>query len=310
MTFLVTGANGQVGRELVSCGLKADLPMLGIDIEDVDIADAAALNRTVSNLDLQGVLNAAAYTDVDAAESDRANAFAANVNGPANLAEICAQRQIPLIHISTDYVYDGLKKSAYRESDPVSPQGVYAQSKARGDAAVAERLDRHIIIRTAWVYSIHGKNFVKTMLNLFREKRSVSIVNDQQGCPTHAADIADAIIQILLWIKVNQKVPSGIYHYCGRGHTSWYGFARKVLALAAPMEEFMVDKLQPIPSSVYPATAKRPVNSILDCAKIKQTFGIEPVPWENGLKQMLERYYGKGEHYARKRSTESERNQP
>ncbi len=308
MTILVTGANGQVGRELISCGRQAKLCMHGIDIEDVDFTNAAALQRSIMNLDLDVVVNAAAYTAVDAAETDSASAFAANVDGPVNLAEICAERQIPLIHISTDYVYDGLKKEAYVESDPVSPQGVYAESKAMGDVAIAKRLDAHIIIRTAWVYSIHGHNFVKTLLRLFREKYSVSVVVDQFGCPTHAADIADAILQVILWLKKNQTIPSGVYHYCGQGHTSWYGFAQKVLALAAPMDQFVVSELQPIPTSAYQTPVKRPANSILDCTKIKQTFGIEPIPWEDGLKHMLKRLYSeenesahrKGEKYVEK----------
>ena len=296
MTILVTGANGQVGRELLTTGRQANLAMHGIDIEDVDFTDAVALRRTVGGLDLEGIVNAAAYTAVDAAESDSARALAANVDGPANLAEMCAQHQIPLIHISSDYVYDGLKKGAYMETDPVSPQGVYAQSKARGDAIVAERLeDTHIIIRTAWVYSVHGHNFVKTMLRLFRARPSVSVVNDQYGCPTHAADIADAIVQIILWIQKNQKIPAGIYHYCGRGSTSWYGLAQKILSLAAPRDNFAVTELQPIPTSAYPTPAKRPANSVLDCSKIKQTFGIAPVSWEDGLKQMLQRYYGENQ---------------
>jgi len=291
MTILVTGANGQVGRELIACGQQANIHMYGIDIEDVDFTDATALNRIVADLELDGVVNAAAYTAVDAAEADPGSAFAANVDGPTNLADICSQRRIPLIHISTDYVYDGVKKGAFIENDPVAPQGVYAESKARGDAAVAERLATHIIIRTAWVYSVHGHNFVKTMLRLFREKKSVSVVDDQLGCPTHAADIADAIVQILVWIKNNQEIPSGIYHYCGQGSTSWYGFAQKVLLLAAPLDRFKDVELRPIPTSAYPTPVKRPANSILDCTKIKQTFGIKPIAWEDGLKQMLQRYY-------------------
>jgi len=292
MTILVTGANGQVGRELISCGRQANLSLRGIDIDDVDFTDATALNKAVGNLDLQVVVNAAAYTAVDAAESDPANAFAANVDGPANLAEICAQHRIPLIHISTDYVYDGLKKGAYIETDPVSPQGVYAESKAMGDAALSARLDAHIIIRTAWVYSVHGHNFVKTMLRHFRKKSLVAVVNDQFGCPTHAADIADAIIQIIMWIQKNQKIPAGIYHYCGLGSTSWFGFAQELLKLAGPRDNFAVTELQPIPTRAYPTPAKRPLNSVLDCTKIKNTFGIEPIPWEEGLKQMVQRYYG------------------
>ena len=297
MTILICGSNGQVGRELISFGRQANLQMHGIDIEDVDFTDASALKDRVGNMDLTAVVNAAAYTAVDQAEKDRDNAFAANVDGPKNLADVCADRQIPLIHISTDYVYDGLKEGAYVEDDPVSPQGVYARSKALGDAAVAERLEAHIIIRTAWVYSIHGHNFVKTMLGLFREKRAVTVVDDQYGCPTHAADIAHAIIQIILWIKTNQITPAGIYHYCGQGSTSWFGFARKVLKLAAPKEQFVVSELQPIPTSAYPTPAKRPMNSVLDCSKIKKTFGIEPVPWEDGLRQMLQRYYSEKQRH-------------
>jgi dTDP-4-dehydrorhamnose reductase len=291
MTILVTGANGQVGRELITIGRQANLAIHGIDIEDVDFTDAVALERSVEDLELEGVVNAAAYTAVDLAETEPEKTFAANVEGPRNLADICARRQIPLIHISTDYVYDGLKRGAYMESDPVAPQGIYAESKARGDATVAEQLDTHIIIRTAWVYSVHGHNFVKTMLRLFREKKTVSVVNDQLGCPTHAADIADAIIQIMLWIKKNQKTPAGIYHYCGQGSTSWYGFAKKILMLAAPQDRFTVTELLPIPTSAYPTPVRRPANSVLDCSKIKKTFGIEPVPWEDGLRHMLERYY-------------------
>ena len=291
MTILVTGVRGQVGCELFNRGRLKGQEMAGVDIEDVDIADAASVARIIGRMDLEMVVNAAAYTAVDAAETASETAFGVNRDGAAHLSEICAAKKIPLIHISTDYVYDGIKKNAYLESDPVSPLGVYARSKAQGDAAVADCLKTHIILRTAWVYSLHGNNFVKTMLRLFRERPSVAVVDDQYGSPTNASDIADAILHIIGRIQRNRGADWGIYHYTGQGKTSWYGFAKKILDVAAPFDDFSLKELRPIPSAAYPTPVKRPANSVLDCTKIQEAFGIVTVPWEESLRAMLYRMY-------------------
>jgi len=291
MTIVVTGAKGQVGRELMRLGKHSGLRMLGVDIEDVDISDRASVDHFFDGMGMDFLVNAAAFTAVDAAETDMQAAFAVNREGPANLAMLCAKKSIPLIHISTDYVYDGTKTNAYIETDPVSPVGVYARSKAQGDAEVARRSEAHIILRTAWLYSVHGHNFVKTMLNLFRKERTVSVVDDQYGCPTHAADLADAILRIIAQTQKKPAAAWGIYHYAGQGTTSWYGFAKKVLALAASYDHFSLQQLTPIPTSEYPRPAQRPHNSVLDCNKIQRAFGIQTVPWEKSLEEMLERLY-------------------
>jgi len=291
MTILVTGAKGQVGRELINKGMLSGWKMVGIDLQEVDITDAAAVSKYLGPMDLEIVVNAAAFTAVDAAETEVEAAFAVNRDGAANLADICAEKKIPLIHISTDYVYDGTKKSAYLESDMVSPQGVYARSKAQGDAAVVDRLKAHIILRTAWVYSVHGHNFVKTMLRLFREKESVSVVEDQYGSPTNASDIAEAILHIIGHIQGNKETQWGVYHYTGQGKTNWYGFAKKVYELAAPLDTFSLRELKPILSSAYPTPARRPANSVLDCTKIQEMFGITSAPWEESLRGMLSSLY-------------------
>ena len=291
MTILVTGAKGQVGRELVDRGRRCGLKIAAVDIDEVDIAAAADVARTIGRMDLEMVVNAAAYTAVDAAEAEPEKAFAVNRDGAANLSDICSVKQIPLIHISTDYVYDGTKNDPYLESDLMSPQGVYAESKAQGDAAVAERLKAHIILRTAWVYSVHGHNFVKTMLRLFREQPTVSVVDDQYGSPTYASDIADAILHVIGRIQKQKGADWGIYHYTGQGTTSWYGFAKKVYALATPLDAFLLKELKPIDSAAYPTPVRRPANSVLDCSKIKAAFGITTVPWEESLHRMLHRLY-------------------
>jgi len=291
MTILVTGAKGQVGRELINKGMLSGWKMVGIDLQEVDITDAAAVSKYLGPMDLEIVVNAAAFTAVDAAETEVEAAFAVNRDGAANLADICAEKKIPLIHISTDYVYDGMKKGAYLESDMVSPQGVYARSKAQGDAAVVDRLKAHIILRTAWVYSVHGHNFVKTMLRLFREKESVSVVEDQYGSPTNASDIAEAILHIIGHIQRNKETQWGVYHYTGQGKTNWYGFAKKVYELATPLDTFSLKELKPIPSSAYPTPARRPANSVLDCTKIQEMFGITSAPWEESLRGMLSSLY-------------------
>ncbi|MEN8245060.1 MAG: dTDP-4-dehydrorhamnose reductase [Thermodesulfobacteriota bacterium] len=293
MNILVTGSKGQVGWELVNRGVGTGATVTGVDIEEIDIADKRAVEKLVGNLSPDLVVNAAAYTDVDAAEENIELAFQVNRDGPANLAAACLAGKIPLIHISTDYVYGGDQEGAYVEDDPTAPLGAYAQSKAEGDRAVSGILAEHIILRTAWVYGVHGHNFVKTMLRLGRDREQLSVVDDQKGCPTDAADLAEAILDIAQQIHQMQKVPWGIYHFCSRGQTTWHGFAGEIFRLASQYETFKVESVEPVPTSGYPTPARRPANSVLDCSKINRAFNIVPRGWEQSLADMLKRYYHK-----------------
>jgi len=291
MKILVTGSKGQVGWELRNKGVDQGLTITGVDIEEIDIADKRAVEELVGDVAADLVVNAAAYTAVDAAEENAQLAFQVNRDGPANLATACRQGKTPLVHISTDYVYGGDQEGAYGEDDPMAPLGVYAQSKADGDQAVATLLAEHVILRTAWVYGVHGHNFVKTMLRLGQEREQLSVVDDQTGCPTDAADLADAILAIAHQIRQRENMQWGVYHFCGRGQTTWYGFATEIFRLASQYETFKVKSVEPVPTSAYPTPAKRPANSVLDCSKIKRSFNIVPRTWEESLADMLERYY-------------------
>ena len=293
MNILVTGSKGQVGWELLNRGAGKGATVTGVDIEEIDIADKRAVEKLVGNLSPDLVVNAAAYTAVDAAEENVELAFQVNRDGPANLAAACLAGEIPLIHISTDYVYGGDQEGTYVEDDPTAPLGVYARSKAEGDRAVSGILAEHIILRTAWVYGVHGQNFVKTMLRLGRDRERLSVVDDQKGCPTDAADLAEAILDIARQIHQMQKVPWGIYHFCSRGQTTWHGFAGEIFRLASQYETFKVESVEPVPTSGYPTPARRPANSVLDCSKINRVFSIIPPPWEQSLADMLARYYNR-----------------
>jgi len=234
------------------------------------------------------VVNAAGHTAVDQAESEPELAFAANRDGPAYLASACGKAGIPLVHISTDYVFDGQKKGAYLVTDPVSPLSVYGKSKAAGEVEVRKHLREYLILRTGWVYGIHGHNFVKNMLRLGREREVVQVVTDQYGCPTFAADLAETILRIATQFLEGGQVHWGTYHYCGKGVTSWHGFAEEIFRLASGYESLKVKRVEPISTSEYPTPAQRPASSILDCSVLAKTFGIHPQPWAESLAQMLE----------------------
>ena len=239
------------------------------------------------------VINAAAYTAVDKAESEEDIAYAVNKDGPAYLASACKEAGIPLIHVSTDYVFDGSKKGPYLESDPVSPLGVYGRSKAAGEEEIRSRLQKHIILRTAWLYGIHGSNFVKTMLRLGKERQSLRVVSDQYGCPTYASDLAEAILAISENHLEGRKIVWGTYHFCGGGFTTWHAFAEEIFRIACRYQSFNVKEIVPIGTSEYPTAAKRPHNSVLDCSLLRKNFGIIPHPWEESLAVMIEKLLGK-----------------
>jgi dTDP-4-dehydrorhamnose reductase len=287
MRILLTGANGQVGWELSNRGGQRGFEVLALDRSDLDITDPVSVSEEVNRSAVSLVVNAAGYTAVDEAESEPELAFAANRDGPAYLASACGKAGIPLVHISTDYVFDGQKQGAYLETDPVSPLSVYGKSKAAGEVEVRECLREHFILRTSWVYGVHGHNFVKTMLRLGREREKVQVVTDQYGCPTYAADLAETILRIAAQFLQGGRVHWGTYHYCGKGVTTWHGFAEEIFRLVSEYESLKVKRVEPISTSQYPAPAKRPTSSILDCSVLEKTFNIYPQPWAESLAQML-----------------------
>ena len=291
MRVLLTGANGQVGWELAKLAAKKGFGILALDRAALDLTDSSSINREVSGSGASVVVNAAAYTAVDQAESEPELAFAVNRDGPAYLASACAETAIPLIHISTDFVFDGQKQDPYLETDQTSPLNVYGKSKAAGEVEVRERLQEHIILRTSWVYGAQGQNFVNTMLRLGQEKEMVRVVNDQHGCPTHAADIAETILTIADQIVKGREINWGIYHYCGKGVTTWHGFAEAIFALAGQYTSLKVKRIEPISTAEYPTPAKRPANSVLDCSLLEKEFGIHSQLWSESLARMIKEMF-------------------
>ena len=285
--ILLTGARGQLGSELFR--RAAGLSVHAVDRDGLDISDRASVMQAVERLTPKAVINAAAYTAVDKAEGDVDAAYAVNRGGPAHLAEVCAAQGIPMIHVSTDYVFDGSRSGAYREDDAVAPLGVYGESKLAGEDAVRGTLSRHVILRTAWVYGIDGHNFVKTMLRVGAERDALKVIDDQHGCPTFAGDLAEVGL-IIARQMIDGTVPAGgfgTFHCTGRGTTTWCGFARKIFDLAGPRLP-KVPTVEAITTAEYPTPAKRPANSVLDCSRLEQVYGIRLRPWEAALAEMLD----------------------
>jgi len=291
MVIAIIGSNGQLGWELVGKSGRNGIDAVALDYPEIDISDPVSIDSRIDFAKIDIVINAAAYTAVDRAESEPEAAFAVNRKGPALLADRCRRHGIPLIHVSTDYVFDGTKAGAYSEEDPVAPLGVYGASKAAGEAEVRERLLDHIIVRTAWLCGVHGYNFVKTMLRLGREKETLRVVSDQWGCPTFADDLADAILAIAVQTQKSKSVCWGTFHYCGAGATTWHGLAEAVFEIAGRYENFVVKSVEPIATVEYPTPVRRPANSVLDCSKIEKRFGIRTRPWREGLDRMISQLY-------------------
>jgi len=283
MKILVTGSNGQLGDELLIQGNNFGYEILPADLPDLDITDKTQVKHRLEKYRPSFVVNAAAYTNVDKAETERNLAFAVNRDGPANLAEICAEFEIPLIHISTDFIFDGKKGSPYIESDIVSPLSIYGKSKQEGENEVRSRLEKHIILRTAWLYGVHGQNFVKTMLKLGRKKEVISVVADQFGSPTSAADLTEAILDIIATVKHSSDITWGTYHYCGEGITTWHRFTEEILGMARQYISIKTITVKPVSTAEYPTKATRPCFSALDCGLIKKNFGISSKSWQNSL---------------------------
>lgn len=289
-SLLVFGGEGQLGRALAEAQAPAGWRVVSLGRAAVDITNADQVARAIDAHEPAAVVNAAAYTAVDKAESERDAAFRINAEGAGVVAQAASDAQAPVIHLSTDYVFDGAASRPWREDDPIAPLGVYGASKAAGEDAVREAARRHVILRTSWVFGVHGNNFVKTMLRFGAERPALKIVADQVGRPTSAHDLAGAILAIAAKLGggVTTAKLYGTFHFANAGAVSWFEFAREIFAQSAarggPSPE-----LAAIPTSDYPTPAKRPTYSVLDCDKLAGLYGIEPRPWQPALSDVLGR---------------------
>lgn len=279
--ILVFGSGGQLGQELIEFARAGNVLLTGLTRAQADVADPAQVARAVAEIRPTVVLNASAYTKVDRAETEEAAAFQANATGPETLAKACAAASLPLIHVSTDYVFDGSRSGAYRESDPVAPLGVYGRSKLAGEEAIRRHLPQHVIVRTSWVYGIYGANFLKTILRLAGERDELRIVADQRGCSTSTADLAPALLAAARALGEGRAV-FGTYHFAGTGVTTWHGFASRIVEAQRPFTG-RSPSVVPIRTEEYPTPARRPANSELDSGRFGQTFGYAARPWPSAV---------------------------
>lgn len=279
--ILVTGANGQLGNcfRKLSADYDNEFEFIFADSTTLDVADRGAISDFFYDERPDFCINASAYTAVDLAESEKEKAFAVNAEGVANLAEFCEEYNTVLIHISTDYVFDGDTEISYSEDDFTNPQGIYGESKREGEERALENNPKTIVIRTSWLYSEFNKNFVKTMLNLFSQKDELGIVADQFGQPTNANDLAEAVMQIIS----SEPQKFGVYHYSNYPETSWHGFATKIAEFSGSKV-----KLNAITTEQFPTPAKRPKRSTMSLDKIEKDYAVEPRHWENSLEDCLE----------------------
>ncbi|MBU1397732.1 MAG: dTDP-4-dehydrorhamnose reductase, partial [Proteobacteria bacterium] len=292
MRILITGSEGQLGWELLRQAAFFNIEAIGLDLPYLDITVEPGITKVFKEHKPDILINAAAYTNVDKAETDEKACFAVNVNGPENLAAACRDIGIPMIHISTDYVFDGTNKTPYTENDPVSPANVYGRSKAEGENGVRNIIEKHIILRTSWLYGVHGHNFVKTILKLGKEKEVIGVVSDQFGSPTSAVDLAETVLTIASRILNNYEITTfGTYNYCGEGITSWHGFAEKIIEAAKQYSPVTTTQVKPLTTEDYPTKAKRPAFSALDCSLIRQKFGITPKAWQKSLEAVIGKIY-------------------
>lgn len=292
LKILVTGKNGQVGFELLR-SLAVLGEVIGVDIKDCNLADSDSVRKLVRTIEPDMIVHPAAYTAVDQAESEVALAQAINVTASGILAEEAAKRKAPMIYYSTDYVFDGMKQGIYTEEDKPRPQSVYGQTKFAGEEAIIAANPRHIIMRTSWVFGVHGNNFLKTILDLAHKRKSLKIVNDQFGAPTSSALLADVTAQIVgRYICSPDKAhfPYGLYHLVSSGETSWHGYARYIIQSAIEKgSHFSLhpDHILPVSTSAYPMPAKRPAHSRLSTKKLSQTFGLRLPAWEAQVEHIL-----------------------
>jgi dTDP-4-dehydrorhamnose reductase len=289
MKILLTGKNGQVGFELHK-KLNALGELIATDREELDLTNPDAIKKFIDQTRPDIIINPAAYTAVDKAESEIDLAYQINTIAPEVLADKARELDIPLVHFSTDYVFDGLKKGAYVETDSTNPQSVYGKTKCEGEEKVRTH-PKHIILRTSWVFGVHGNNFLKTMLRLFKEKDSLNIISDQWGSPTSATMLADVTFKIVDTIIKNKNFNDyGTYHVTNDGETNWQQYASLIAGELVKLNVKIKcgpDQIRPILTSGYPTAAKRPLNSRLNCEKLKKTFVLELPHWEMEVKKVL-----------------------
>jgi dTDP-4-dehydrorhamnose reductase len=281
--ILITGSNGQLGSEIRK--LSSSFPQLVLsytDVDELDISNYQSLETFIKANSIEMLINCGAYTNVDKAESDVVTAYKVNAEAPKFMAELSKKYQFPIIHVSTDYVFDGKSESPYRETDPVGPVTQYGKSKLAGEQYLIDSY-KTVIIRTSWLYSTFGHNFVKTIIRLSNEKSELKVVNDQFGSPTYAEDLAKTILALAhLYYTSESSFIAGIYHYSNEGECSWYEFAKEILSMNRSD-----CKIIPVTSAEFPSAAKRPSYSLMDKTKIKTTFGIEIPHWKESLRRML-----------------------
>lgn len=293
MKLLITGGNGQLGWEFTQLPLT-DFEITALSHTEFDINNASQIKKQLAIHQPNIVINTAAYTAVDKAEQEIDLAFKINRDGAHLLAQACAAQHLPLIHLSTDYVFDGKQHRPYKETDPTTPLNIYGASKLAGEIDVRKYCDQHIILRVSGVFGMHGNNFVKTILRTAQEKEALRIVADQTICPTPATAIAETIITICKKIITENNL-WGTYHYCSDEPTNWHQFAEAIIALTEKYKSLTVKKLIPIPSAEYKSPARRPAYSVLDCNKLQKNFGITPCSWQLGLTEVIDKiFHGKG----------------
>jgi dTDP-4-dehydrorhamnose reductase len=289
--ILVTGGNGQLGTELKRYAWPDGWAVTAIDIDELDLRDTAAITAMVASKPWAAVISAGAYTAVDKAESDIVTAWAVNAMAPAAFAESCAKAGIPIVQVSTDYVFDGARDGAWEVTDPVAPLGVYGASKLGGELAVRTSGARYAIVRTAWVVSAHGNNFIKTMLRVGATNPTLRVVDDQHGSPTSATDLAAALAKIAMRLVEDLTAPTGTYHFSNAGAVTWAGFAREIFAQSAARGGARAE-VQGITTAEYPTPATRPANSLLSHDAIICDYGIHPPAWQTALGNILDELLG------------------
>lgn len=285
MNVLVIGRSGQLATELLRTTWPPGARIIAVGRPELDVTDGEAVRRAVNAAAPDIIVNASAYTAVDRAEAEPGTAFAINEAGVRHLALAARGHGVPLVHVSTDYVFGGRGHRPWREDDEPDPIGVYACSKRAGECAIAAAGPAHAIVRTSWLFAAHGQNFVRTILRLGGERDRLSIVDDQVGCPTAAADLAGAIAGVAAALAAG-RITSGVYHYAGAGPVSWYEFAQAIFAAAAGLVPMPV--LLPISTQTFGAPAPRPAYSVLDCGRIERDLGIPAKPWSSGLRAVID----------------------
>lgn len=284
--ILVTGATGMTGSEVCEQATAAGWVVLPLSRADADITDARLLADVARKFRPDVVVNAAAYTAVDRAESEAEVAIAVNSEGAGNVARAAASAGAPVIHISTDYVFNGKARSPYQPDASTDPIGVYGRTKLAGELAVREENPNHVIVRTSWLFSHRGSNFVRTMLRLGAERDELAVVEDQIGRPTSATDLASAILVVARAVAGNPS-QAGIYHFANAGETSWFGFAQEIFEQAKSLGERHTPRVAPIPTSEFPTPARRPSYSVLDTTSFTERFGVEPRSWQSALRDTV-----------------------